>query len=68
MRHCGICVITEQMQEQQAKHSDLFKSDYVDATCSSQFSKMLPYVPTVRSASSESQEVHSFPAELSEQG
>lgn len=55
-------------KKQQAKHSDLSESDYVDATCSSQFSKMLPYVPTVRNVISESREVHSFPTGLGEQG
>lgn len=45
------------------RHSDLCKSDYVDATCFSQLFKMLPYVPTV---SNKSLEAHSFPTELSE--
>lgn len=66
MHHCDICVITKQMHKQQAKHGDLCGSDYADATCFPQFSKMLPYVPTVSNVISKSLEVHSFPTELSE--
>lgn len=68
MHHRDICVIIKQMQKQQAKSSDLCKSDYVDATCFSQLSKMLPYVPTVNNVISKSLEVHSFPTGLSEEG
>lgn len=56
------------MHKQQAKHSDLCKSDYVDATCFSRFSKTLPYVPTVSNVIRKSLEGHSFPTEHSEQG
>ncbi len=65
MHHCDI-LFTKQMPKQQANHSDLCESHYADATCFSQFSKMLPYVPTVSNVISKSLEVHSFPTELSE--
>lgn len=58
----------KQMQEEQANISDLCESDSVDATCFSQFSKMLPYVPTVSNVINKSLEVHIFLTELTEEG